>query len=96
MDPIGTRPVHSANRTQGVTVPRAARTAAPVDGEDANSVEASAIALSETAAKSPPVDTDRVAQIRAAISNGTFPIQPPQIADRLIALKLNWSPHDQA
>jgi negative regulator of flagellin synthesis FlgM len=41
-----------------------------------------------------PVDHERVSRIRAAIRNGTFPIYPAKIADRLIALKLEWNPHD--
>ncbi|OQW39536.1 MAG: hypothetical protein A4S12_11310 [Proteobacteria bacterium SG_bin5] len=39
-----------------------------------------------------PVDADRVARIRAAIQNRTYPILPETIADRMIALKLNWRP----
>ncbi|MDA4835688.1 flagellar biosynthesis anti-sigma factor FlgM, partial [Enterobacter hormaechei] len=37
-----------------------------------------------------PTDADRVQEIRRAIQNGSFPILPATIADRLIALKLNW------
>ena len=47
-------------------------------------------------AASPPVDVDRVAQIKAAIASGTYPILPETIADRLIALKLDWTPDDKA
>ena len=47
-------------------------------------------------AASPPVDTDRVAQIKAAIASGTYPILPETIADRLTALKLEWNPDDKA
>jgi negative regulator of flagellin synthesis FlgM len=53
-------------------------------------------ALASALAESPPVDADRVAMIKRAIANGTFPILPAKIADRLLALKLEWNPRDQA
>jgi negative regulator of flagellin synthesis FlgM len=53
-------------------------------------------ALARQMAASPPVDLERVARIRRAISDGTFPIYPAKIADRLIALKLDWNPNDAA
>jgi len=52
--------------------------------------------LARSMAASPPVDKDRVAQIRRAIQTGTFPILPATIADRLIALKLEWNGRDEA
>ena len=33
----------------------------------------------------PPVDTERVAQIRQAIERGTYPVIPTRIADAIIA-----------
>jgi len=33
----------------------------------------------------PPVDVERVAQIRKAVENGTYPIMPARIADEMIA-----------
>ena len=33
----------------------------------------------------PPVDVERVAQIRKAVENGTYPIMPAKIADEMIA-----------
>jgi negative regulator of flagellin synthesis FlgM len=39
-----------------------------------------------------PVDTDRVAKIRKAIADGNFPLIPSTVADRLIALRLEWNP----
>jgi negative regulator of flagellin synthesis FlgM len=52
--------------------------------------------LAKTLAAAPPVDKDRVAQIKRAIQTGTFPILPATIADRLLALKLEWSGRDEA
>ena len=56
-------------------------------------------ALSNVAASlagKPPVDADRVAQIKHAIANGTFPILPATIADRLLALRYDWMSNEQA
>lgn len=49
----------------------------------------------ELAAK-PPVDSDRVQQIRRAIANGTFPILPATVADRLLAVRYEWLDRDPA
>ena len=52
--------------------------------------------LAQKMAAAPPVDTDRVATIKKAIADGRFPITPATIADRLIALKLQWNPNEAA
>jgi negative regulator of flagellin synthesis FlgM len=36
-------------------------------------------------AGAPPIDIDRVAEIRKAVENGTYPILPARIADAMIA-----------
>jgi negative regulator of flagellin synthesis FlgM len=41
-----------------------------------------------TSGSVPPVDTDRVEQIRKAIRDGSYPVLPVEIADALIAAKL--------
>ncbi|WP_347303451.1 flagellar biosynthesis anti-sigma factor FlgM [Croceibacterium sp. TMG7-5b_MA50] len=43
------------------------------------------IAAELSAAGEPPVDMDRVATIRAAISRGEYSLEPGEIADALIA-----------
>ena len=53
-------------------------------------------ALARSVASSAPVDTDRVAQIKEAVANGTFPILPATIADRLMAFRYEWMTDDQA
>ena len=42
----------------------------------------------------PPVDGERVQQIKRAIANGTFPILPATIADRLLAVRYEWMNDD--
>ena len=46
--------------------------------------------LAASLAVKPPIDEERVAQIKKAIANGTFPILPATIADRLLALRYDW------
>ncbi len=53
-------------------------------------------ALARSVAASAPVDGDRVARIKAALANGTFPILPATIADRLMAYRYEWMSDDQA
>jgi negative regulator of flagellin synthesis FlgM len=62
----------------------------------ANDAGSALAGLARAMAASAPVNTDRVTQIKAAIANGTYPIMPETIADRLIALQLEWNPDDQA
>jgi negative regulator of flagellin synthesis FlgM len=57
---------------------------------------AGATQLSSEMAARPPVDSDRVARIKKAIADGKFPTVPATIADRLLALKMEWNPNDKA
>jgi negative regulator of flagellin synthesis FlgM len=105
VDPIGIKTGAVVDRS---TLPVAAAattatTAATVDAEapaplksEPDAVEASAPKLSQTMAAEAPVDPDRVARIRKAIQEGRFPMVPSTVADRLLALKLQWSSNDQA
>ena len=59
-------------------------------------VQTAATGLTREMAAKPPVDAERVSKIKKAIEDGNFPLIPSTIADRLIALKLEWNPNDQA
>lgn len=48
--------------------------------------------VAKSLAASPPVDIERVARIKKAIADGTFPLNPTTIADRMLALRMNWKP----
>lgn len=68
------------------------RATAPVSGvatsPRAASEPVAAAAVQKSAALdpgSPPIDTNRVSQIRTAIANGTYPLMPTKIADGMIA-----------
>ena len=43
------------------------------------------IASAPVSAGEPPVDFERVAQIRKAVEQGTYPIVPTRVADEMIA-----------
>lgn len=44
-----------------------------------------------SAAGNPPVDAERVAEIRRALKSGDYPVTPAKIADAMIAAKLMLS-----
>lgn len=93
IDPIGGT---SAGVTRVSTPVAAAAPVAPVRQQVATETPDAPKALAKALAAEPPVDAERVARIKKAIADGTFPILPSKIADRLLALKLQWNPNDQA
>jgi negative regulator of flagellin synthesis FlgM len=96
VDPIGNKAGAVADRRIAPVAPAAPVAAAQPTSSEAPAVESTAAALSSAMAAKPPVDAERVAKIRKAIEDGKFPIYPTTIADRLLALKLEWSPNDAA
>ena len=98
VDRISAAPVTATERvTAARTAVSVAQPVVPAPTPSAAEPSTTASALQslvgELAAK-PPVDDNRVARIRNAIATGTYPLSPENVADRLIALKLNWIPHD--
>ena len=78
-------------------VTRTATTAAPVPVATPRRDTAPQLAaLAKSVAAAAPVDGGRVARIKAALANGTFPILPATIADRLMAFRYDWMSDDQA
>ncbi len=99
VESIGTSPLNGSGNVSRVAAPAAAPMPQPATQQQPQAQLAPAAQLSGLAralAASPPVDTDRVMQIKKAIQNGSFPILPATIADRLLALKLNWDGHEKA
>ena len=74
-----TRPVRTTDRVAATDRPQAA----PKAGEGEKDVEVARTDL--LSAKEPPVDAERVEQIRQAIADGTYPLVPARIADAMIA-----------
>ncbi len=99
VDAVGSRLVTSIGqrgiaRTEGQA--RAGTTEARAPAGEATTTALSGGTTARVLSASPPVDTDRVATIRKAIAEGRFPLSPATIADRLIALKLDWNSNETA
>jgi negative regulator of flagellin synthesis FlgM len=67
------------------------RTSAPAAPSDV----AQAGSLAQSLASAPPVDLDRVARVKEAIANGTFPIEPGTIADNMLAMRIQLAKGDE-
>ena len=92
VDPIGLKPVSTSTALGGVTRIAAAPTPAGVTSQE--QIASAPGALARELAAKPPIDYERVAAIRKALAEGSFPIVPAQIADRLIAAKFEWTRND--
>ena len=96
IDPVGIK-AKAVDRSIAPAAPTPAAT--PVRAPVAPVADGDAAALSGVArelAARPPVDENRVALIKKAIAEGTFPILPATIADRLLALRYDWMSNEQA
>lgn len=88
------------SKLQGIAAPRAAALAS-----DRAQIETRTGAASRPAAAggvrveiggavdaaSPPVDAERVAEIRAALQDGSYPLVPTKIADAMIAAQVSFT-----
>ena len=94
VESIGAKPVGEDRR---VTPLAPVVAAAPVAIEAAtprSDETAAAATLARRLGAAPPVDAERVARIKQAIADGSFPILPATIADRMLAFTLEWRPDD--
>ena len=81
--PTGTGQVGATAAQNG---PQGVQKAAPVEQKvKADVAEAVPNPAAELAASGPPVNADKVAQVRAAIANGSYNIDIQAIANRMIA-----------
>lgn len=98
VDQVGPKPSAAINaRVAPVAKVMGAQAIQPAVQDGVTRASASTLAqLSQPLAAQPPVDTERVAKIKKAIQDGNFPLVPSTVADRLLALKLQWKPHEQA
>ncbi len=93
IDPIGVKPA----TVQGGRVETG--TAAKVVPIQAASPSQAAVVVAQTGARDaaramaarPPVDQERVQQIKKALQEGRYPLVPAKIADRLIAAQMKWA-----
>jgi len=84
------RALSESDRAQaGQRPPSTASAAAPAAARPGIAVE---IGAGEAAAiATPPVDAERVAQIRNALRDGTYPLVPTKIADAMIAAQVRFA-----
>jgi negative regulator of flagellin synthesis FlgM len=93
VDAIGSKAVTAQDRLVvpvAATAQPTATTARP-DETASQQLELSAVALDS--GQPSAADQARVDEVRRAVRNGTYPITPETIADRMLALKLYWSPN---
>ncbi len=95
-------PSFELSKLQGVSAPRALSTSER--GEIDQRAGARVVQAGDPAAKSgvaleigslanttePPVDFDRVAKIREALRDGSYPLVPTKIADAIIAARISF------
>jgi negative regulator of flagellin synthesis FlgM len=103
VDSIGSTPLNGSGSVSRIAAPAAAPSVQPAlqqatqqPGQQGSGTSIQLSGLGKSLSASAPVDTDRVGIIKKAIENGSFPILPATIADRLLALKLNWDGHETA
>jgi negative regulator of flagellin synthesis FlgM len=97
METLGIKGVGSISRVApAAPVSPTSNTAPATTAATTTVAQSDPMALSRSLAASPPVNADRVSEIRAAIAKGRFPLLPSTIADQMIALKLAWNPNDKA
>lgn len=94
VDPVGFKPASIADRRLTPVAPAAPVKAA--DGVTQAARTSTAASITQAAAASAPVDAERVARIKKAVTEGKFPLVPSTVADRLLALKLQWDPNGKA
>ena len=80
------RAVASGERAQIEARPR---NAAPTAGAAPGGVSLEVSSAAEAA--SPPVDAERVSQIKAALRDGSYPLVPTKIVDAMIAAQVSLS-----
>ena len=90
------------SKLQGVSAPRAlsesdraavdARAQSRTNSPD-NTVKRPGVSIevgTSVSPSEPPVDTDRVAEVRKALQDGSYPLVPAKIADAMIAARVSF------
>lgn len=85
MNPIERPGTSVAGIRLGTSATAPVAPAEPVRPLQAKVVEQRSGVQTPTAGDAPPVDADRVAEIRKAVEQGRYPVVPAKIADAMIA-----------
>ncbi|UAB78716.1 flagellar biosynthesis anti-sigma factor FlgM [Erythrobacter sp. SCSIO 43205] len=86
----GVSPVQNSDRAKAKTAAESGVSSS--GGSAAGSTKAAGVSVevATPAQSGPPVDTDRVAEIRDALRDGTYPLVPTKIADAMIAAQYKF------
>jgi negative regulator of flagellin synthesis FlgM len=91
IDPIGVTPgTIPSSRVDGNGTSKVVRLDEVRAPEQAVVAETSARETAKALSARPPVDAERVQQIKRALAEGRYPLVPAKIADRLIAAQMRW------
>ena len=91
IDPIGVTPgTVQGGRVETDGAAKVVRLDAVRSPGSANVAETGARDTVKQFAAKPPVDIERVQDIKRALQEGRYPIVPARIADRLIAAQFRW------
>lgn len=92
IDPIGVKPGTVQDRPVALSRETKVTSIEPVRSlGGTQAAETGLRAQARAMAVQPPVDAERVEQIKRALQEGRFPIVPARIADRLIAAEMLWA-----
>ncbi len=96
VEPVGFKATNATAPVVRATAPVAVTAPVTPGATGADEAKIAMPGVAKALAATPPVDAERVARIKKAIADGTFPIYPATIADRLIAFSRGWNPNDAA
>ena len=92
VDAIGPKAVAAQDRLVVPVAATAPPAAAATPASQSASKQLGLAAIAADFGKTNPAQEARVDEVRRAVRNGTYPITPETIADRMLALKLYWTP----
>lgn len=83
-------PVASSDRAKAKAAPEGGAPSSGGSTAGSNNAAGVSVEVAAPAQSGPPVDNDRVAEIRSALRDGTYPIVPAKIADAIIAAQYKF------
>ena len=86
----GVSPTSAADRAKAKLAPEGGVAGSGNGAAGTSSSDGIAVEITAPAQSGPPVDNDRVAEIRSALRDGTYPLVPAKIADAMIAAQLKF------
>jgi negative regulator of flagellin synthesis FlgM len=92
IDPIGVKPATvQGGRIESRETAKVVSIEAVRASQPAVVAETSARETARALSARPPVDMDRVQQIKRALAEGRYPLVPAKIADSMIAAQMRWA-----